>query len=347
MRMHGSSLARAETPATRKRTEFLAAFDTLTSHLETTFTALSAALAERTQTPANSHVKLQARTLLVLALGPSVSAAKARIVLVVDGMEVKGWEERDERNKDIGGGEESGEEEEEDEANSDQSSEEDLEDDVDGDEGEAAGSSAEEPEASESESDDSSAPTEKLDASPARSSPAKVLPQPVLFQVSAPQSTPTRPLPPSTPRSSSHTHRENSFRGPPKAPTPAKMVSSGVPRTPLAPLPALVQPAATPVASGDEQDAQSMSTPVKGTPSKPAPTVSSTTNQQAVALTGLNEPRRTRPPHRTRAQEQAAIAAAERKLALTLAHANAERDGLAAELGAFPFVTMLDPSCVN
>ncbi|TDL18428.1 hypothetical protein BD410DRAFT_822410 [Rickenella mellea] len=94
----------AHNRATKKQEALLAAFDLLSSHLGTTFTALSTALARCKQyrdsprlsrPPATAH--------LLFMLGPSataVNAAKARVLLEVAGLDVKVFGERD----DGGGG---------------------------------------------------------------------------------------------------------------------------------------------------------------------------------------------------------------------------------------------------
>ncbi|KAI0771705.1 hypothetical protein BD413DRAFT_671307 [Trametes elegans] len=96
----------------RKREELLATFDTLSSHLQTTFVALSTAYAKCqsakckvTTAPAdeNSHKETRAAAAtsptqgtahLMFVLGSSVGAARARILLTIDGLDVKVWGER-------------------------------------------------------------------------------------------------------------------------------------------------------------------------------------------------------------------------------------------------------------
>ena len=79
----------------------LASFDTLTSHLQTTFTALSTALAKNAKIEplsssrrfddAEESPKRLARAYLAIVLGPSASSAKAKVIFAVDGLEVKMW----------------------------------------------------------------------------------------------------------------------------------------------------------------------------------------------------------------------------------------------------------------
>ena len=71
----------------------IAAFDELSSHLHTTFSALSTALA-RSQT----HGKTDT-VYLALVLGPTIGAPKARVVLVLEGLEVKIWGQREDEEE--------------------------------------------------------------------------------------------------------------------------------------------------------------------------------------------------------------------------------------------------------
>ncbi|OBZ66574.1 hypothetical protein A0H81_13374 [Grifola frondosa] len=94
--------------AAKKRLDLLATIDTLTSHLHTTFLALSHSLAlkgvvevtgdgrkenqiltvgEPSHKPARAHI--------MFVIGPSVGAARARVLLTVDGLEVKACGARD------------------------------------------------------------------------------------------------------------------------------------------------------------------------------------------------------------------------------------------------------------
>ena len=67
----------------------ITAFDELSSHLHTTFSALSTALARN---PAHRGVDT---VYLALVLGPTIGAPKARVVLALEGLEVKIWGKRD------------------------------------------------------------------------------------------------------------------------------------------------------------------------------------------------------------------------------------------------------------
>ena len=68
----------------------ITAFDELSSHLHTTFSALSTALA-RNQTRGSTDT-----VYLALVLGPTIGAPKARVILALEGLEVKVWGTREE-----------------------------------------------------------------------------------------------------------------------------------------------------------------------------------------------------------------------------------------------------------
>jgi hypothetical protein len=101
--------------ATKKKEDLLDAVDTLACHLLTTFTALSTALALNTSKyPQTEDRKTpKARADVAVVLGPSVGSARARVLLSVDGLEVKVWGQRDYDQEEAESDEESGEEEEE------------------------------------------------------------------------------------------------------------------------------------------------------------------------------------------------------------------------------------------
>ena len=67
--------------------EFLATFDTISSHMETTFSALSTALS-RCHNYKNSTIT---RAYLAIFLGPSLGSAKSKVVLGIDGLEKRIW----------------------------------------------------------------------------------------------------------------------------------------------------------------------------------------------------------------------------------------------------------------
>ncbi|TBU48809.1 hypothetical protein BD309DRAFT_883840 [Dichomitus squalens] len=84
--------------AAKKRDELLATFDILASHLQTTFVAISTAYAKckSATSDENGHTRNVARPSrgtahLMFVFGPSANAARARIVLTIDGLDVKVW----------------------------------------------------------------------------------------------------------------------------------------------------------------------------------------------------------------------------------------------------------------
>jgi hypothetical protein len=81
----GASTSRAA----KKRSDMINAFDELSSHLHTTFSALSTALAQ------NPTHRSTDTVYLALVLGPTIGAPKARVVLAVEGLEVKIWGKRE------------------------------------------------------------------------------------------------------------------------------------------------------------------------------------------------------------------------------------------------------------
>jgi len=71
----------------RLRTEFLATFDTMESHMETTFSALSTALS----LCSNHKESTITRAYLAIFLGPSLGSAKSKVILGIDGLEKRIW----------------------------------------------------------------------------------------------------------------------------------------------------------------------------------------------------------------------------------------------------------------
>ena len=69
------------------------AFDELSSHLHTTFSALSTALARNPACRSTDTVYLS------LVLGPTIGAPKARVVLALEGLEVKIWGDRENKSE--------------------------------------------------------------------------------------------------------------------------------------------------------------------------------------------------------------------------------------------------------
>lgn len=131
-RMPGSA---SKSRAAKKRTDLINAFDELSSHLHTTFSALSSALAKnsaRQASEASGAPVPRANAYLSFVLGPAVGAPRARIMFVVEGLEVRVWGAREEdigasvtgpvnRAEEEGGSDDviEGEEDEEDESQED------------------------------------------------------------------------------------------------------------------------------------------------------------------------------------------------------------------------------------
>ena len=78
--------------ALKQRQDLLNSFDTLSSHLETTFSALSTALA---RSRSNPEFPL-AQVYLAFLVGPGIRTAKARVILGIDGLEKRIWGSREE-----------------------------------------------------------------------------------------------------------------------------------------------------------------------------------------------------------------------------------------------------------
>ncbi|KAK0463141.1 uncharacterized protein EV420DRAFT_1232451, partial [Desarmillaria tabescens] len=124
---------------TKLRTELLDSFDTLLSHLGTTFTALSTAFARcfpQEQRPGTVHTS---RAYMAILMGPSIGSAKSKVMLAVDGLEAKVWGQRDDlRLEDEGGNSESDDDEcDNDDDQESQSSDGDAEGPSDSDESDA------------------------------------------------------------------------------------------------------------------------------------------------------------------------------------------------------------------
>ena len=69
------------------RTELLASFDTISSHMDTTFSALSTALSRCS----NCKDLTITRAYLAILLGPSIGSAKSKVVLGIDGLAKRIW----------------------------------------------------------------------------------------------------------------------------------------------------------------------------------------------------------------------------------------------------------------
>ncbi|KAF9457259.1 hypothetical protein BDZ94DRAFT_1228228 [Collybia nuda] len=113
--------------ATKLRTDLLQSFDTLSSHLNTTYTALSTALARCSQKLSQAQNEQSTfnpeRVYLAILVGPSMGSARSKVIYAVDGLETKIWGTRD----DINDPEDSEDEElPEDSDSEDENSEEDI-----------------------------------------------------------------------------------------------------------------------------------------------------------------------------------------------------------------------------
>ncbi|KAG1850223.1 hypothetical protein DFJ58DRAFT_794176 [Suillus subalutaceus] len=158
--------------AAKKRHELLNSFDTLASHLNTTFTALSTAFVHHCGT---KGARSSGRAYLAVVLGPTPGSAKCRVMVGVNALEAKVWGKRD----DCSGvpSEREGEDAEDDQKNdSENESDSDNGNDGEADSNESGGgdssdSSGDEEAASETESDESSqAPSPPPSRTPSPSS---------------------------------------------------------------------------------------------------------------------------------------------------------------------------------
>ncbi|PFH47728.1 hypothetical protein AMATHDRAFT_6465 [Amanita thiersii Skay4041] len=204
--------------ASKHRTDLLASFDTLSSHLCTTFTALSTALArcKRLDGVSTSSVvvsaevletrggvrerggtKRGARVYVAILVGPSVGSAKCRVVLGVDGLEVKVWGEREE----IGGSGDGDEDEKEEEEEESEGGERENEEDEDEDEDDEAVEEEEEEEWNEE--DDNEGEDEDNEDQNATHPPPSPSPSPSPSLSPSPLPSPT-PDPPPQPQQPSH-----------------------------------------------------------------------------------------------------------------------------------------------
>jgi hypothetical protein len=79
-----------DSKSSKRRVDLLDAVDTLSCHLDSTFSALSSSLA------LNSHQYPQrfghAQVHLLILLGPSLFGPRSRILLTIDGLKVQAWE---------------------------------------------------------------------------------------------------------------------------------------------------------------------------------------------------------------------------------------------------------------
>ncbi|KAF6743553.1 hypothetical protein DFP72DRAFT_1177898 [Ephemerocybe angulata] len=175
-RLSATTTKSSTTRSAKARTELLASFDTLTSHLTTTFATLSGALYRSYSEEKRARLGLTSqsdggggggrgrggrhldRAYLAVVLGPSLGTAKSRTFMAVDGFEAREWGMREGDDENKGGREEEEEEESdeevfvvEDESESESESDSTDSESEEEEEEEEAYESAEEPEESEDE----------------------------------------------------------------------------------------------------------------------------------------------------------------------------------------------------
>ncbi|PBK72128.1 hypothetical protein ARMSODRAFT_932465 [Armillaria solidipes] len=108
---------KANARTTKLRSELLDSFDTLLSHLGTTFTALSTAFARSFPQEERSKTVHTSRAYMAILVGPSIGSAKSKVMLAVDGLEAKVWGQRDDMClEDESGSDNNGSENEEDDS---------------------------------------------------------------------------------------------------------------------------------------------------------------------------------------------------------------------------------------
>ncbi|KIY48254.1 hypothetical protein FISHEDRAFT_65797 [Fistulina hepatica ATCC 64428] len=94
--------------APKIRNEFVNAVDTLQSHLDTTFTALSTAFARSAAALScpesfSADDATKRRAYMAILIGPSIHSAKAKVFLGIDGLRARIWGQRDEAAADFSG----------------------------------------------------------------------------------------------------------------------------------------------------------------------------------------------------------------------------------------------------
>ncbi|KAJ7174464.1 hypothetical protein C8R46DRAFT_891893 [Mycena filopes] len=117
--------------ALKLRTELLSAFDTLSSHLNTTFPALATAFA--LVAGAEPSPRPTRRAYLAILVGPSIGSAKTRVMLALDGVVPRVWGERNDDDDGV---------EEEDDSDDDESDDEDDDEEDDEDDEESGSDSS-------------------------------------------------------------------------------------------------------------------------------------------------------------------------------------------------------------
>ncbi|KAJ3758120.1 hypothetical protein EV360DRAFT_44583 [Lentinula raphanica] len=170
--------------------DLIDSFDTLSSHLDTTFTMLSTAFARSTLTnqlasgTADAPRKLAASpAYMAILIGPSIGTAKSKVILAVDSLEAKIWGLRDEPSP------ETVDDDEEDEGSSEASEEEELDEEdesfANADNDDEDSNSPPEDSDSEDDSDTSSVSSDSNLAIP----PSSPLPPPLPHKAALPTST--------------------------------------------------------------------------------------------------------------------------------------------------------------
>ncbi|KAG7441606.1 uncharacterized protein BT62DRAFT_936919 [Guyanagaster necrorhizus] len=123
---------KANARTTKLRSELLDSFDTLLSHLGTTFTALSTAFARSLPQEERSKTMHTNRAYMAILMGPSIGSAKSKVMLAVDGLEAKVWGQRDDiRLADESGNSESDDDRSDDEGGDDEGPSDSDDSDVD------------------------------------------------------------------------------------------------------------------------------------------------------------------------------------------------------------------------
>ena len=179
--------------AAKKRSDMIDAFDELSSHLHTTFSALSTALAR------NPTHRSTDTVYLALVLGPTIGAAKARVVLALEGLEVKVWGMREDTEEALLTSEGSRERDGDEDYSSDDGSE--VGDDsrhggTEEDTGSDVGDAEESPPASEPPSSRSPSPPLEESSRPSSPAPASSIKRPLrpsLSPSSSPSSSASQP----------------------------------------------------------------------------------------------------------------------------------------------------------
>ncbi|KAG6830209.1 hypothetical protein H0H87_008853, partial [Tephrocybe sp. NHM501043] len=164
MQLSRLSSTKTSPRAVKQRNELLSSFDTLASHLDTTFTALSSAFTrirkpEKGREDKGENQLDRARVYMGIFVGSSLSSAKGKAMFAVDGLEIKAIGFRDdvkqdetELDEDEGASSQTGSDEEEEDAVED--AEEGTEEDIDDGDGSDDESGEEDDESEEEEGTD-------------------------------------------------------------------------------------------------------------------------------------------------------------------------------------------------